>query len=72
MADTGKATIARPIAGACLDDGRLSASFFVWRGGERETARNFVTTIAMRPRAFQAICEALREQPDVAQQELID
>jgi SpoVK/Ycf46/Vps4 family AAA+-type ATPase len=47
MAGTGKSTIARTVARACLDDGRLGASFFFSRGGgERETTPSFVTTIA--------------------------
>jgi type II secretory pathway predicted ATPase ExeA len=81
MAGTGKSTIARTIARACLDDGRLGASFFFSRGGERETARTFVTTIAVQLARLQlpcrrvlraAICEAVRTQPDIAQHALID
>ncbi len=84
MAGTGKSTIARTIARACLDDSRLGASFFISRGGgERKTARAFVITIAVqlarltqrRPsrRALRAaICEAVREQPDIAQRVLLD
>jgi hypothetical protein len=84
MAGTGKSTIARTIAQACLDEGRLGASFFFSRGGgERETARTFVTTIAVQlaqllqlsgyRRALRAaICDAVLEQPDIAQHALGD
>jgi hypothetical protein len=84
MAGTGKSTIARTVARTCLDDGRLGASFFFSRGGgERETARTFVTTIAVQlarlpqlagyGRALrEAICDAVREQPDIAQHGLGD
>jgi hypothetical protein len=49
MAGTGKSTIARTVARRCHEEGRLGASFFFFsRGGsELETARMFVTTIAV-------------------------
>jgi hypothetical protein len=82
MAGTGKSTIARTVARACLDAGRLGASFFFSRGGgELETARMFVTTLAVQlarlelpcRRALRtAICDAVRHQPDIAQLALID
>ncbi len=82
MAGTGKSTIARTIARECLEAGRLGASFFFSRGGgERESARTFVTTIAAQlarlPPPYRrvlrsAICDAVREQPDIAQHALID
>jgi hypothetical protein len=71
MAGTGKSTIARTVARACCDEERLGASFFFSRGGgEIETARMFVTSIAMQlarrlPRLKKLICAALRSQPDV-------
>ncbi len=84
MAGTGKSTIARTVACACLDDGHLGASFFFSCGGsERKTTRTFVTTIAVQlarlpqlagyGRALrEAICNAVREQPDIAQHALGD
>jgi hypothetical protein len=78
MAGTGKSTIARTVARICSDEGRLSASFFFSRGGgELETARMFVTTIAVqlarRNQQLQAgVCEALRAHPDIAEQMLAD
>jgi hypothetical protein len=49
MAGTGKSTIARTVARQCYEEGRLGASFFFSRGGgELETARMFVTTIAVQ------------------------
>jgi hypothetical protein len=78
MAGTGKSTIARTIARRCSDEGRLGASFFFsCGGGELETARTFVTTIAVQlARAHRqlqtSICNALRAHPDIAMQMLID
>jgi hypothetical protein len=84
MAGTSKSTIAHTIARACLDAGCLGASFFFSRGGDkRETVRTFVTSIAVQlarlllqgpsRRALRAaICDAVREQPDIAQHALID
>jgi hypothetical protein len=74
MAGTGKSTIARTVAHSCNDEGRLGASFFFSRGGgELETARTFVTTLAVqlarRHAALRAgICAALRDHPDIATQ----
>jgi hypothetical protein len=79
MAGTGKSTIARTVARICCDDGgRLGASFFFSRGGgELETARKFVTSIAIQlarrlPLLKQRICAALRSEPDVVSQTLSD
>jgi hypothetical protein len=75
MVGNGKSTIVRTIARACLHAGRLGASFFFSSGGgDRETARTFVTTLAVKLAAAgglrvlrAAICDAVREQPDIAQ-----
>ncbi len=78
MAGMGKSTVARTIARSCSDDGRLGASFFFSRGGgELETARMFVTTIArqlaQRHRLLrEGVCAAVRESPDVAKLMLSD
>jgi RecA/RadA recombinase len=74
MAGTGKSTIARTVAHSCNDEGRLGASFFFSRGGgELETARTFVTTLAVqlarRHAALRtAICAAVHDHPDIAAQ----
>jgi MoxR-like ATPase len=78
MAGTGKSTIARTIARRCSDEGRLGASFFFSRGGgELETARMFVTTLAVqlarRHKLLQAsIYDDMREHPDIVTQILND
>jgi hypothetical protein len=84
MAGTGKLTIARTIACACLDEHRLGASFFFSRSdGERKTARALVTTIAVqlarlteqqasRRKLRAAICNAVHQKPDIAQHALLD
>ncbi len=78
MAGTGKSTIARTVARRCSDAGLLGASFFFSRGGgELETARMFVTTLAVQlsrrhPLLRTAVCEVLRAQPDIARQLLGD
>jgi hypothetical protein len=78
MAGTGKSTIARTVARRCSDDGLLGATFFFSRGGgELETARTFVTTLAVQlARRHQllraAICGAVRAQPNIAAQLLSD
>jgi hypothetical protein len=78
MAGTGKSTIARTIARICFDDERLGASFFFSRGGgEHETARKFVTSIAAQlarrlPPLKKHICAALRSEPDVVHHILSD
>jgi hypothetical protein len=78
MAGTGKSTIARTVARRCSDEGRLGASFFFSRGGgELETARTFVTTIAVQlaqwhPLLRSGVCEAVRTRPDIARKLLGD
>jgi hypothetical protein len=78
MAGTGKSTIARSIARRCSNEGLLGASFFFSRGGgELETARMFVTTIAVqlarRHRQLQTgIVNAVRADPDIADKLLVD
>jgi hypothetical protein len=78
MAGTGKSTIARTVARACSDEGRLGASFFFLRGGgELETARMFVTTIAVQLARFHRqlrthIYDALRVHPDIPKRLLSD
>ncbi len=78
MAGTGKSTIARTVARTCCDEERLGASFFFSRGGgELETARKFVTSIAMQlarrlPHLKTHICAALRSQPDVIHHSFYD
>ncbi len=78
MAGTGKSTIARTIARQCLDEGILGASFFFSRGGgELETARMFVTSIAVQlarrsPALKKLICAAVREDPDILDHTLGD
>jgi hypothetical protein len=78
MAGTGKSTIARTVARRCYDEGRLGASFFFSRGGgELETARKLVTSIAVQlaqhsPALRQRICAAVAAHPTIAQQTLHD
>jgi hypothetical protein len=78
MAGTGKSTIARTVARRCHEEGRLGASFFFSRdGGELETARMFVTTIAVQlARKFSLlkthICNAIVANPDIASEALSD
>jgi hypothetical protein len=78
MAGTVKSTIAQTVARACSDEGCLGASFFFSRGGgELETARTFVTTIAVQlvrshPQLSMHICDALRAQSDIARRLLGD
>jgi hypothetical protein len=78
MAGTGKSTIARTVTRRCHEEGRLGASFFFARGGgELETARMFVTTIAVQlARRFgllkTLICKALAANPDIAGEALSD
>ncbi len=70
MAGTGKSTIARTVARRCHDERRLGASFFFSRGGgELETARKFVTTVAVQlarrsPPLRRHICDAVRADDD--------
>jgi hypothetical protein len=78
MAGTGKSTIARTIASCCFDEGRLGASFFFSRGGgELETARMLVTTIAVQlaqlsPAHKELIADAIMKHPHVVHQTLGD
>ncbi len=78
MAGTGKSTIARTVARRCHEDGRLGASFFFSRGGgELETARMFVTTIAVQLARRSStlktrICDAIAANPDVIAETLSD
>jgi hypothetical protein len=65
MAGTGKSAIARTVARKCFDAGRLAGSFFFSRGGgELESARKLVTTIAVQlstlsPALRRSICAAV-------------
>ncbi len=78
MAGTGKSTIARTIARRCHDEGRLGATFFFSRGGgDLESARKFVTSIAVQLAQHssalrQLICAAVRACSDIADKSLID
>jgi hypothetical protein len=78
MAGTGKSTIARTVARRCHDEGRLGASFFFSRGGgELETARMFVTSIAAqlasKPGLLRKhICDAVAAHPKIATKSLSD
>jgi hypothetical protein len=79
MAGTGKSTIARTIARRCSDAGRLGASFFLLHGGrELETARTFITSIAVQlaqraPALRKNICRTLCcAHGDIAEQMLSD
>jgi hypothetical protein len=70
MAGTGKSTIARTVARRFHNEGFLGASFFFSRGGgELETARKFVTTVAVQlarrsPQLRRHICHAVRAEDD--------
>ncbi len=79
MAGTGKTTIARTVARRCADAGRLGASYFFARGGgERETARNLVSSIAVQlaargpPALRQHICHAVCAHDGIANKSLLD
>jgi hypothetical protein len=78
MAGTGKSTIARTIARRCCDEGRLGASFFFsLGGGELDSARRFVTSIAVQlarrsPALRAGVCSAIRANPDIVSQTLSD
>jgi hypothetical protein len=64
MAGTGKSAIARTMARKCFDAGRLAGSFFFSRGGgELESARKLVTTIA---RQLSTLSPALRRNISAA------
>ncbi len=66
MASTCKSTIPRTVACICSEEERFGASFFFLRGGGKlETARTFVTTIAVQlarrhSQLRASICNALR------------
>jgi hypothetical protein len=77
IAGTGKTTIARTIAHTCTEEGILGASFFfsISDGGDRASARTFVTSVARQlanisPAIKRSICAALRERRDIASQAL--
>ncbi len=78
MAGTGKSTIARTVARRCADEGHLGASFFFSRGGgELETARKLVTSIAVQlarlsPSLKRHVCDAVAERPNIAEKALRD
>ncbi len=79
MAGTGKSAIARTVARKCFDAGRLAGSFFFSRGGgELESARKLVTTIAVQlstlsPALRKSICAAVTaHNGNVADQLLSD
>ncbi len=72
MAGTGKSTIARTVTRRCSNAGCLGASFFFSRGGgELETARKFVTSVAVQQARRSSplrrhMCKAVRAHPDIA------
>lgn len=78
LAGTGKSTIARTVARKYLEQKRLGASFFFSRGGgDVGHAGSFVTSIALQlassvPSLDQHICDAIKEQCNIASQSLRD
>jgi len=66
------------VARKCFGDGRLGASFFFSRGGgDIGNATKFFTTIAVQlarksPTLQRYICDALKENADIATQSLGD
>jgi hypothetical protein len=78
LAGTGKSTIARTVARRYFDNGQLGASFFFSRGGgDVGHASRFFPTIALQlakksPSLQRHICDALRENSDIATQSLSD
>ncbi|KAJ4262907.1 hypothetical protein NW762_006520 [Fusarium torreyae] len=78
IAGTGKSTIARTVARNLYDRGILGASFFFSRGGgDLGNANRLVTTLARQlasrvPAAKHFICDAISEQPDIAEHSLRD
>jgi hypothetical protein len=77
MAGTGKSTIAHTIARRCFDEERLGASLFSRGGGELESARKFVTSIAVQlvqrsPALRRHVCEAVCAHANIASQLLSD
>ncbi|PGH05022.1 hypothetical protein AJ79_06909 [Helicocarpus griseus UAMH5409] len=77
-AGTGKSTIARTVARASYDAGRLGASFFFSTGnGDAGHASTFFTSIAVQLASKASvlrghICEAIGESKDIARQALQD
>jgi hypothetical protein len=78
MAGTGKSTITQTMARCYFDDNRLGASFFFSRGGGKlDTARLFITVIAVQlaqhsPAVKKHICNAIAAHPNIAHQTLSD
>ena len=78
MAGTGKSTIARTMADHFSSENRLIANFFFSKGrGDRGHARYFFSTIAVQmarasPLIRTYICEAIDEQPGIAQQAMLE
>jgi hypothetical protein len=78
LAGTGKSTIARTVARRYFENGQLGASFFFSRGGgDVSHAGRFFTTIAAQlakklPSLGRHVCDALRENSDIASQSLGD
>jgi hypothetical protein len=78
LAGTGKSTIARTVARQYFENKRLGASFFFSRGGgDVSHASKFFTTIAVQlAKKSQSlrrhICDALRQNSDIATQSLGD
>ena len=78
MAGTGKSTIARTLASHFAGENRLGASFFFSRGsGDSGNARHFFSTIAVQmaralPFVRTYVCEAISEQPGIAQQAMFE
>ena len=78
MAGTGKSTIARTMAEHFASENRLVANFFFSKGkGDCGHARHFFSTIAVQmarasPLIRTFICEAIDEQPGIAQQAMLE
>jgi nucleoside phosphorylase len=78
MAGTGKSTIAHTLARHFAGENRLGASFFFSKGsGDRGNARHFFSTIAVQmaralPLAGTHVCNAISEQPGIAQQAMFE
>ena len=78
LAGTGKSTVARTVAYKYNEEKRLGASFFFSRGGgDISHARKFFPSIAVQlakksPSLQQHICDAIRENSDIAGQSLSD
>jgi Heterokaryon incompatibility protein (HET)/NACHT domain len=78
LAGTGKSTIARTVARKYFEAGRLGASFFFSKqDSDLSHAGKFFTTIAIQlskksPLLQRHICDAIRENGDIATQSLTD